>query len=170
MNPTIVTYNLYKGGGNCSRSKFYFKNDENLKTASDTDYSKSGYDKGHMANAEDFAFDCTLDELTFRYYNCVPQNPKMNRGPWKKVESQIRDLSQSKEIFIVCINIFENNYLKNTKVGIPIECIKLIYDSKTKNPLMGFVFTNTSNPKVLEASPDEIIKMKNLNIDFLLKN
>ena len=169
-NPTIVTYNLYKGGGNCSRSKFYFKNDESsLKTASDTDYSKSGYDKGHLANAEDFAFDCVLDELTFRYYNCVPQNPKMNRGPWKKVETQIREISQNRELFIVCINIFGNNYLKNTKVGIPTECIKLVYDAKSMQPITGYIFTNTSEPKVLELPPNNIIKLKNLNIDFLLK-
>jgi len=27
MNPTVVVYSLYKGGGGCNRSKFKFKND-----------------------------------------------------------------------------------------------------------------------------------------------
>ena len=120
-------------------------------------------------SAEDFAFDCVLDELTFRYYNCVPQNPKMNRGPWKKVETQIREVSQNRELFIICINIFGNNYLKNTKVGIPTECIKLVYDTKSMQPITGYIFTNTSEPKFLELPPNNIIKLKNLNIDFLIK-
>lgn len=168
-NPTIVTYNLYKGGGDCNRSKFYFKNDENVKTATDVDYLKSGYDKGHLANAEDFAFDCILDELTFRYYNCVPQNPKMNRGPWKKVETQLRIISQQKELFIVCVNIFGNNFLKNSKVGIPTECIKLVYDAKTMEPIVGYIFSNTSSANFVELPPDEVIKSRNLNIGFLVK-
>jgi len=169
MNPTIVAYKLYHGGGNCSRSKFYFKNDEpSVNTAKDSDYSKSGYDKGHLANAEDFAYDCILDELTFRYYNCVPQNPKLNRGPWKSVETQIRELSQNRELLVICVNLFGNNYIPGTKVGIPYECIKLVYDSKTKEPLLGFIFTNTSTPTVIRLSPNEIIKIKNLKISFLL--
>jgi endonuclease G len=165
LNPTVVVYNLYKGGGNCSRTKFFFKNDiPSLKTASDQDYLKSGFDKGHMANAEDFAYDCVLDELTFRYYNCVPQNPKMNRGPWKKVETEVRQWSQTRELKVVCINIFENNFIPNTKVAVPTECIKLIYDAKTKESIAGYIFKNNSSAQVIKLSPEEIIKVKNLNI------
>lgn len=165
LNPTVVVYKLYKGGGNCSRAKFFFKNDiSTLKTATDSDYLKSGFDKGHLANAEDFAYDCNLDELTFRYYNCVPQNPKMNRGPWKKVETEVRQWSQTREILVVCINIFENNFIPNTKVAIPTECIKLIYDSKTKEPIAGYIFKNTSTAEFNKIHPDEIVRTKNINI------
>ena len=43
------------GGGNCKRASFRFINDTQILMASDKDYSKSGYDRGHLANAEDFA-------------------------------------------------------------------------------------------------------------------
>lgn len=164
LNPTVVVYNLYKGGGDCSRSKFHFKNDTTIKTATDQDYLKSGYDKGHMANAEDFAYDCKLDELTFRYYNCVPQNPKMNRGPWKTVETEVRKWSQSKELLIVCVNIFNGKVIPGTKVAIPSECIKLVYDAKTKQPIAGFIFTNDLTAKFAKMSPEEIVRLKGLNI------
>ena len=168
MNPTVVVYSLYKGGGNCNRSKFKFKNDRpNIKTATDKNYTNSGYDKGHLANAEDFAFDCELDELTFRFYNCVPQHPKLNRGPWKKIEKDIRKMSQTTDITIMCINIFDGtNFLPGTKVGIPKECIKLVWNTKTEEPIRGYVFTNTSTPQVFEMSHVEIIQNWNLDVSL----
>lgn len=42
-----------------------------MKCATDKDYLNSGYDAGHLANAEDFAFDRYKEEKTFRYYNCL---------------------------------------------------------------------------------------------------
>ena len=95
--PKYVSYYLYKGGGDCNRDKFSFKNDDvRLECATDQDYKGSHYDKGHLVNAEDFAFDCVKDELTFRYYNCLPQTTNLNRGIWKSKETQIREWSQKR--------------------------------------------------------------------------
>src|SRR5688572_10465708 len=63
--PLLVTYLLYKGGGECSRANFHFK--PTSFSATSADYMYSGYDKGHLCNSEDFAYDCELDERTFRY-------------------------------------------------------------------------------------------------------
>src|SRR5262245_38069533 len=100
--PLYVSYFLHKGGGDCNRSSFRFKNDiDSLQTATDNDYAGSSYDKGHLANAEDFAFDCEKDELTFRYYNCLPQTANLNRGVWKKNETLIRKWSQHEKLYII---------------------------------------------------------------------
>ena len=69
--PLQLNYILYKGGGDCSRSKFRFLNDTKIPTSTLKEYSRSGFDMGHLANAEDFAYDCYKDELTFRFYNCL---------------------------------------------------------------------------------------------------
>jgi len=90
--PLYVVYYLYKGGGDCSRERMNFKKE--FKTASASDYLKSGYDKGHLVNAEDFAFDCDKEKCTFSFYNCIPQHPKLNRGSWKSWETTIRKESQ----------------------------------------------------------------------------
>lgn len=64
--PVVVTYKLYKAGGACNRKNDRFINDiSSLKMAVAKDYSHSGYDKGHMANAEDFAFDAICRNQPF---------------------------------------------------------------------------------------------------------
>jgi endonuclease G len=61
-----------------------FGNDmPSITTATSRDYAGSGYDKGHMAAALDFASDCEKEEMTFVYYNALPQTPNLNRGVWK---------------------------------------------------------------------------------------
>ena len=148
--PVAVKYTLYHGGGECSREKMDFKNDiKGLKTAYDSDYRGSGYDKGHMANAEDFAYDCTLEELTFRYYNCAPQTPELNRGPWKQFETVIRNLSQTDSLIVVCYNEFDGKKTKN--VYVPYKCYKFVYDIKTKTIVHAFYFTNTATPKFVDV-------------------
>ena len=90
------------GGGDCDRSRFRFKNDTDIEMAEQEDYSKSDFDMGHLANAEDFAFDCKKDEMTFRFYNCLPQYPNLNRGAWKRWENTIRKDSRLDSLRIIC--------------------------------------------------------------------
>src|SRR5207248_7160427 len=67
--PLYVTYALYKGGGDCSRSGMRFKNDvARIQTATANDYAHSGFDIGHLANAEDFASNCAKERMTFVFY------------------------------------------------------------------------------------------------------
>ena len=106
--PVYLAYKVYKGGGNCSRAGFKFKNDTKIPMATDKDYAGSGFDMGHLANAADFAFDCVKDEKTFRFYNCLPQYPNLNRGIWKKWETQIRQESQTDSLLVICGGVFSN--------------------------------------------------------------
>lgn len=141
--PRWVSYTLYKGGGDCNRDHFSFKNDfDSALTATDHDYAGSGYDKGHLANAEDFAFDCISDELTFRYYNCLPQTVNLNRGLWKRNETDVRAWSQKEKLYIIC-----GGYFGRTKMGsvrVPSHCWKVVQSVKTKKVLFCGWFSNTS--------------------------
>lgn len=122
--PRVVVYSLYKGGGSCKRYGFFFKNDkDNIKTTTLSDYSKSGFDRGHLANAEDFAFDCVLEEYTFRYYNCIPQTRILNRGVWREKEITVRELSQTDTIRIVC---FARKFRKYGTLYVPLICGKIV--------------------------------------------
>jgi DNA/RNA endonuclease G (NUC1) len=128
--PLLVMYKLYKGGGDCSRAGFSFKNDlPNIKTATQADYAKSGYDRGHLANAEDFAYDCKLDELTFRYYNCLPQSKNLNRGLWKQKEEETRQLSQIDTIVVIC---FGRDFFQDNKLNVPRYCGKIVKEKNGK--------------------------------------
>ncbi len=155
--PLYVTYKLYKGGGDCNRKKFHFKNDDkDLQTATDADYKGSGYDKGHLANAEDFAFDCTKDELTFRYYNCLPQTPNLNRGIWKVNETKIREWSQTDSLYIICGGYYENNKIGN--IAVPIYCWKVVESLTTKKVLFCGWFGNTNPATEVDVTVEELEK------------
>lgn len=123
--PLQLSYILHKGGGDCDRSKFRFTNDTKIPTATFKDYSKSGFDMGHLANAEDFASDCQKDELTFRFYNCLPQYPNLNRGIWKKWETKIREESQKDSFLIICGAHFVTKKVSNN-LFVPDYCYKVV--------------------------------------------
>lgn len=156
--PKYVSYYLYKGGGSCSRDKFNFKNDEpTLLCACDSDYKgKKGYEKGHLANAEDFAFDCEKDELTFRYYNCFPQTVSLNHGVWKTKEELIRKWSGADKLYIICGGYFTNK--KMGRIAIPSYCWKVVQSTTTKKILFCGWFSNTTAATLEEISIDELNK------------
>lgn len=53
--PLYVTYTLYKGGGNCSRSGMSFRNHRSdVQTATAKDYSHSGFDIGQHGQCGGF--------------------------------------------------------------------------------------------------------------------
>lgn len=141
--PLYVTYQLYKGGGDCDRDaqNFSFKKC-GINSAVSADYENSPYDRGHLANAEDFADNCANEEKTFCYFNCVPQTVKLNRGIWKTWEEKVRKLSQTKLIFIVAGNIYGNKKLGPNQIGIPDYCYKIVLDAKTKKILHCLLFPN----------------------------
>jgi len=58
--------------------------------ASPSQYTRTGYDRGHMVPAADHR--TSLDELaaTFTMTNIAPQAPGLNRGYWARLESWLR--------------------------------------------------------------------------------
>ena len=164
--PRYVSYYLYKGGGDCDRSKFSFINDDDrLETATDLDYKGSHYDKGHLANAQDFAFDCVKDELTFRYYNCLPQTTNLNRGVWKVKETQIREWSQTEKLYIICGGFFGNK--KIGKITVPSYCWKVVQSVSSRKVIFCGWFSNADQATLEEISVTELEKRLNSRIILL---
>ena len=141
--PLYLKYKLWKGGGNCSREGFRFKNDTKIPMATDKDYAGSGFDMGHLANAADFAYNCKMDELTFRFYNCLPQYPNLNRGIWKRWETQIRKESQHDSLLIICGGKFSNHKIGNG-VFVPDNCWKVVKSLTSQKILYVLWFKNVS--------------------------
>lgn len=68
----------------------------------DTDYSGSGYDRGHMCPSGDRTRSIPDNSATFLMTNFVPQLAANNQGPWNDFENYCRTLaSQGNEIYIV---------------------------------------------------------------------
>lgn len=151
--PLYVAYPLYKGGGGCDRNdeSFSFKKC-GVATASDADYKGSGLDKGHLANAEDFAYDCDLEEKTFCYFNCVPQTIKLNRGIWKTWEEKVRVLSQTTKLFVVAGAIYSDKVIGPRQIGVPSHCYKIVLNAITKKIIYCVLFPNDDSKSYQEIS------------------
>jgi endonuclease G len=78
--------------GNLARSN-KFITDPVLKgpKSTPTDYTRSGYDRGHQAPAGNQNQDQKLKDETFYMSNMAPQLPKLNRNAWKALEDKSRD-------------------------------------------------------------------------------
>ena len=59
-------------------------------SAKPSDYTKSGYDRGHLCPAGDMTLSVEAMSETFFMSNMSPQVPGFNRGIWKSVEDQVR--------------------------------------------------------------------------------
>ncbi|HEY8225126.1 MAG TPA: DNA/RNA non-specific endonuclease, partial [Pyrinomonadaceae bacterium] len=67
-----------------------------------TDYSGSGFDRGHMTPSADRTSTIPDNSATFFMTNMVPQAPNNNQGPWEELESFARVLvSQGNELYII---------------------------------------------------------------------
>jgi endonuclease G, mitochondrial len=144
--PLYVVYRLYQGGGKCSRKHFHFKVTRQG-TATPEDYLHSGYEEGHLANAEDFANDCAKEIKTFEFFNCLPQTLKLNRGIWKTWETKIRKESRTKHLLIICGGIFGAKKIGH-EVAVPDYCWKIVYDKDSNKLLYCLLFPNDNSDSV----------------------
>ena len=71
--------------------------------ATNADYTRSGYDKGHMAPAADMKWSPEAMKESFYFSNMCPQHPQLNRRGWKNLEEKIRNWAiADSAIIIIC--------------------------------------------------------------------
>ena len=114
--------------------------------ATNADYARSGYDKGHMAPAADMKWSNTAMKESFYFSNMCPQHPELNRRKWKDLEEKIRDWAiTDSAIIIICGPIIEKTPQKigKNKVTVPQKFFKVILSPFTTSPkTIGFLFKN----------------------------
>jgi len=67
-----------------------------------TDYTGSGFDRGHHTPSADRTSSVVDNSATFLMTNIMPQAPDNNQGPWEELESYCRTLvSQGSELYII---------------------------------------------------------------------
>ncbi len=153
-NPLYVKYKLYQGGGNCNRSQFCFKTNNLPHSATKNDYAYSGYDIGHLCPAEDFSYDCSLEQETFYFYNAIPQTPNLNRGIWKHFENEIRKDSQHDSLLIICGAVYDD-VDKINSISVPVNCWKVVKSLSTNKILYCLWFTNGMEDNEVKHLPLE---------------
>jgi DNA/RNA endonuclease G (NUC1) len=98
---------------------------------SHNDYTRSGYDRGHMAPNADFndTYDNAL--MTFFIANIWPQTPAINRVEWLRTENQTRRLAT--EFLVVKVTIMVDEFTEESINGIQVPLVfkRRVYDANT---------------------------------------
>jgi endonuclease G len=149
--------------GQVKRSIFDFKEDERIPQhlrATPTDYTRSGFDRGHMAPTADYRSSHKAMHETFYMTNICPQWPKLNRGYWAKLEKHVRDLTNHyAHVYVTTGPLFlpfiERNkrYVKyqvigKNRVAVPTHFFKYIKleDEKGKKEIRAYILPNKEIP------------------------
>lgn len=138
-------------GGEERSSRFFVDPLVKTASASDADYAKSGYDRGHLAPAGDMGFSPVAMKESFYYSNMSPQVPAFNRGIWKKLETQVREWAKTHHSLLVISGPIVGEKFKSIgkdEVAVPDYYYKIIIDPKTSQAL-GFILPNEASDKPL---------------------
>jgi len=92
-----------------------------------TDYSGSGFDRGHMCPSADRTITVTANSSTFLMTNMIPQLPANNQGVWANLETYSRTLvSQGNELYIISGGQGLLHFIANGHVAVPAQTWKVI--------------------------------------------
>ncbi len=115
-------------------------------TATNEDYTRSGYDRGHMAPAGDMKWSARAMRESFYLSNICPQKPGLNRGIWKDLEEQARLWAKENGSLLIVTGPVIADDLKRlgkNRVGIPKTFYKVICTIAGGKPEgVGFLFDN----------------------------
>jgi len=130
-------------------SSFYQDKQITTGSALNSDYKKSGYDRGHLAPAGDMSYDSLVMKESFYYSNISPQVPAFNRGIWKKLETQVRNWGIMYESCIIITGPVLSDSLPTigvNKVSVPNWYYKIVINPH-HNPVqaIGFLMRNESS-------------------------
>lgn len=92
-----------------------------------TDYSGSGYDRGHMCPSADRTKTVADNSATFLMTNMIPQAPTNNQQTWANLESYCRTLvNAGNELYIISGGQGISGYIANGHVAVPTNTWKVI--------------------------------------------
>ena len=147
--------------------------DPKVKTgsANDSDYARSGFDKGHLAPAGDMGWSAKTMTESFYYSNMSPQDPGFNRGIWKRIEELVRSWAiQYKSVYVVTGPVLTDGLqtIGPDKVAVPKYFYKVILDYNTSDIKgIGFIVPNKGSKEPIQSyavSIDDVEKIT--GIDF----
>lgn len=110
--PLDIRYEVRCIKGTASRDGLSFYKEKTIHTSDDNDYENNVWDRGHCAPAANFSCEKNMFHKTFSYANCVLQHNKLNRGPWKMLESHERDLAKNGRITVEINVVFSKMSIK----------------------------------------------------------
>ncbi len=96
--------------------------------ARDTDYTNSGFDRGHLCPSADRTITDADNNATFFLTNVVPQTHASNAGPWLDLEDEARRLARAgKQLLIIAGPIYGvTPQAIGSGVSVPLSMFKVL--------------------------------------------
>lgn len=142
-----------KLNGSASR-KDNFKPDPRIDitySARNADYSKSGYDRGHLAPAADMSFSQSCMDQSFYLSNMSPQTAGCNRGVWKRLEQAVRNWAEAHDSLLIYTGPDLSRYNELPSIGQGSVCVPeqyfkaILFYTQGNVSALGFVIPNESS-------------------------
>lgn len=91
-----------------------------------SDYSGTGFDRGHLVPSADRFGNEILNAETFLMTNIVPQTSALNQYPWEKLESYVRGQARRGFDVYQIAGIYGTREMLKGRVAVPSNCWKVI--------------------------------------------
>jgi endonuclease G, mitochondrial len=140
-------------------------------SAANSDYEGSGYDRGHLAPAEDMDGSKVTMAESFYYSNISPQKPAFNRGVWRRLEELVRFWGSTYDsIFIVTGPVLTRGLatIGSNKVSVPDYYFKAVLQMKGGRAKgIGFLLPNEASAATLKRFAVSLDNLeKRTGLDF----
>lgn len=131
-----------------------------LKRVTPSDYTGSGFDRGHLCPSADRSSSEEANSLTFLMTNMIPQMPDLNRNVWNDLESYSRELvKRAKVDLYVVAGVYGDKGKLKKKVVVPTNCWKII----VVLPANGDLTRINQNTQVIAVDMPNVSNIKNKN-------
>ncbi len=172
--PNWVAYELTEEEtrGTVGRTNRFLADPQIIGAAAETsDYTHSGYDRGHMAPAADMKWSAQAMKESFYMSNICPQLHNLNAGDWKDLEEQVRTWAQRYgSVYVACGPMVGKSpkRIGVNKVAVPERFYKVVlrYGGKRQQAI-GFVMEQKKGNRPLAAYAVSVDRVEAMTgIDF----
>ena len=162
--------------GEFRRDSMVFHEDPDVPAprATDDDYIRSHYDRGHMCPSGDNKWSAEAQEQSFLLTNVCPQNHTLNEKAWNDLEMQCRRWARKYgAVYIACGPLFEGENIKTigkNKVSVPTGFFKVVLVNGRNPRAIGYIFENKASSQGRICTVDEVEALTGLDFFSLLND
>lgn len=142
--------------------------------ATASDYSRSGYDRGHMCPSADCKWSADAQQQSFLLTNICPQDRELNAGAWNDLEQLCRKWARRYGcLHIVCGPVFYEDKatgrktIGRNKIAVPDAFFKVVYRPGNNPQAIGFIYANHSQYQSLSDARRTVDEIESITgFDF----
>lgn len=140
-----------------------------------SEYTGSGYDRGHMAPAADMKWSSRAMSECFYMSNICPQNHALNSGAWATLEKACRRwAAREGAVYIVCGPVYKDKHRKKIgrtlRITVPDGFFKVVLCLNSgREKAIGFYYANRSGRQDMDRAARSVDEIEELTgIDFFV--